>query len=864
MNKMWKKLFGMLMAIAVIFTTVMADVQNAYATEVGDVSVSETPGINAAGIEGDPMTVADAPAEINIVASTRIVSFGHIVRGTPTQFQLVTITSESSETIYLDYQMCDAENMFSYSTRDDMSLAPGQSATFSFGIDENKKPGYYTANMIFCPLGHVGATVNVGLSAEIVEATPSITYMGIKPASADLSRNATCTFSATVQGSNNANLGVTWRVEGNTSTNTTIDANGTLRVGANETATQFFVIATSVQDGNYYQTAAVRLKEGNYTVATSSNPAAGGSTAGAGTYAPGSNMEVYAAPNNGYRFTQWTSNGKAVSTNPRYTIKNIHENYNLVANFERVNCYVKVGALHPEGGTVSNSANVNYNGSFYLTASPKAGFVFEGWYEGGKRISGNAQMTINNIVSNREFIANFVPNAFKVQVAANPLNTGVVTGGGSFARGSKVTVTAKPVDGYKFDCWTVNGQLVSQSASYTITNLDKDYALVANFMKTSATVYTITSKVEAGEGTVTPNGAVSVPAGVDVTYVFAPAKNYTVSSVTVDGKNMGAIPSYTFKKVSGNHTVGVKFVAIPDATVHSNSKKPIVDNTDVQKKDVVDSKQEYKPESVEDSAIDSFLEYTELTGVLQEMNISEEQAREMIRTKNDRELLERACQNQYLAVSVLNEYADNKLETENASYMDVSSAPNFADVVDSLLTEDEKIEVFKGGNIGVNFNLFANNKIETEENKKIINQAMRDNVEVGGLFEAVLIKNNQDGDQMIDEIGVPMKLVLNVPQSLKADGREFLIMRAHKNADGVTFIDYLPNESTDQSQIIFTTDKFSSYAIVYRGGKSVGLTQADYGRIFLVALTVAIILTIVLLVLMVRVATRRRRARRRR
>lgn len=61
-------------------------------------------------------------------------------------------------------------------------------------------------------------------------------------------------------------------------------------------------------------------------------------------------------------------------------------------------------------------------------------------------------------------------------------NGGSVSGGGTFAVGSQVTVTATPASGYTFRNWVKNGtsQVVSTSATYTFT-LNEQTDLVATF-----------------------------------------------------------------------------------------------------------------------------------------------------------------------------------------------------------------------------------------------------------------------------------------------------------------------------------------------------------------------------------------------
>jgi len=52
-----------------------------------------------------------------------------------------------------------------------------------------------------------------------------------------------------------------------------------------------------------------------YSVLLSSNPLAGGTTIGGGTFNSNTLVTVFASPNTGYTFTDWTENGSIVSSN---------------------------------------------------------------------------------------------------------------------------------------------------------------------------------------------------------------------------------------------------------------------------------------------------------------------------------------------------------------------------------------------------------------------------------------------------------------------------------------------------------------------------------------------------------------------
>jgi hypothetical protein len=50
-----------------------------------------------------------------------------------------------------------------------------------------------------------------------------------------------------------------------------------------------------------------------------------------------------------------------------------------------------------------------------------------------------------------------------------------------------------------------------------------------------------------------------VKAGASQTFSIKPKFLYRISSVTVDGKSVGAVSSYTFANVNGNHTIQATF-----------------------------------------------------------------------------------------------------------------------------------------------------------------------------------------------------------------------------------------------------------------------------------------------------------------
>jgi hypothetical protein len=223
-----------------------------------------------------------------------------------------------------------------------------------------------------------------------------------------------------------------------------------------------------------------------YTITLSSNPAAGGTTTGAGTFNLGSSVTVTATANAGYTFANWTENGSVVSTNANYQFT-ISGNRTLVANFTAAISYTVALSSNPAaGGTTTGAGTFNSGSSVTVTATANAGYAFTNWTENGSVVSTNAnyQFTISG---NRTLVANFTAGQYIVILSSNPAAGGTTSGAGAYNSGSSVTVTATANTGFAFTNWTQNGSVVSTNASYKFT-ISGNMTLVANFASTGLTV----------------------------------------------------------------------------------------------------------------------------------------------------------------------------------------------------------------------------------------------------------------------------------------------------------------------------------------------------------------------------------------
>ena len=142
----------------------------------------------------------------------------------------------------------------------------------------------------------------------------------------------------------------------------------------------------------------------------------------------------------------------------------------------------------------------------------------------------------------------------QVTVSANPATGGTVLGGGLFAQGSAVTVTAAPNAGFAFTNWTDNGTVVSSAASY-LFNMAGNKALIANFTPSTNFTVTLLSNPVAGG---TTSGAGLYSAGSSVTVTATPNSGYTFTSWSGDAT--GSVNPLIFN-INSNRTITANFTA---------------------------------------------------------------------------------------------------------------------------------------------------------------------------------------------------------------------------------------------------------------------------------------------------------------
>jgi hypothetical protein len=288
------------------------------------------------------------------------------------------------------------------------------------------------------------------------------------------------------------------------------------------------------------------------SVATSANPAAGGTVSGSGTYLTGVIATVVASPKPGYKFSKWQEGETQVSTSPTYSFT-VTGNRTLVAKFDEFFVVTSTSSPAIGGTTEMDSLSYKTGENAKAKAFPEDGWSFENWTDHGTVVSTNPTYDFT-ITGNRELVAHFTWDAgVTVTTTSSTSMGGTTTGDGPYADGDDVTVSALPEEGYAFVKWTEDGTEVSADTNYVFTAA-ANRRLVANF-----TPYlNIVAGASPAIGGVVTGGGLHI-AGDTASLTATATPGYVFQGWTENGASVSTLNSYDFT-VNGVRSLVANFV----------------------------------------------------------------------------------------------------------------------------------------------------------------------------------------------------------------------------------------------------------------------------------------------------------------
>jgi uncharacterized repeat protein (TIGR02543 family) len=291
-----------------------------------------------------------------------------------------------------------------------------------------------------------------------------------------------------------------------------------------------------------------RFIPNSYNVVLSSEDESKGTVSGSGTYDFGSTVSISAVVNNGYTFAGWYSGTTLVSSNNPYSFRMPASSLNYVAKFSTNNYTLAITADSTKG-SATGAGTYAYKASVNVTATPKAGYSFSGWYNGETLVSSatpySFTMPCNDLSYEARFtINNYVVSLSSTEVATTPVGTCEVSGAGTYVFGSSATISATPASGYGFLGWYDGTTLISSDNPYTFTVPANDVSYVAKYSKK---YHVSVSSYDETKGTVSGAGDFAYTSNVIVT--GTPVQANPFNTITWYDDSFAAVSnafSYTF------------------------------------------------------------------------------------------------------------------------------------------------------------------------------------------------------------------------------------------------------------------------------------------------------------------------------
>jgi uncharacterized repeat protein (TIGR02543 family) len=186
----------------------------------------------------------------------------------------------------------------------------------------------------------------------------------------------------------------------------------------------------------------------SYNLVLSSEDTTKGSVTGAGSYDYASSVSISATAQNGYTFSGWYSGTTLVSSSNPYSFTMPYTDLNYVAKFS-TNSYVMAITADSTMGSATGAGTYAYKGSVSLSATANSGYSFSGWYDGETLVSSANPYSFAMPYNDLSYTAKFTANQYTVslsssEVATTPAGTCEVSGAGTYAYGSSVTISATP------------------------------------------------------------------------------------------------------------------------------------------------------------------------------------------------------------------------------------------------------------------------------------------------------------------------------------------------------------------------------------------------------------------------------------
>jgi len=215
-----------------------------------------------------------------------------------------------------------------------------------------------------------------------------------------------------------------------------------------------------------------------------------------------------------------------------------------------------------EAGTVSGGGEYHYGQTATIMAGPNTGFHFLHWLEDGMVVSPD-QAYAFEVTKNRDLTGVFAVNIYIIKATAGDNGAINPSGEVEVIHGADVSFDITPIPGHFIEDVMVNEESVGPVEEYTFFAVTEDGQTIhAEF---DILTYEVTITYE-GNGTVDPEGVVTVDHGEPLVIQLTPDEDHHVSDILVNDESVGAHEEYILTNITSPITFHAIFSFSVDIT----------------------------------------------------------------------------------------------------------------------------------------------------------------------------------------------------------------------------------------------------------------------------------------------------------
>jgi|WetSurMetagenome_2_1015567.scaffolds.fasta_scaffold00011_27 hypothetical protein len=287
---------------------------------------------------------------------------------------------------------------------------------------------------------------------------------------------------------------------------------------------------------------------GNYRI--TATPGTGGtiSPSPAASVPYGGSQTFTIAPGVGYTLADVRVDNVSVGAVSTYTFNNVTANHTITATFNALPSIALNKPATAQSNEISRDAS-KANDSDGTNASYWGAYPYPQWWQ----VDLGDTYDLSGIII-RPYVRDNRYYNYNIEAS---------TDGVTFTQIISKTSTTPAVDAGDAYPLATTARYLRVNMTYNSVNLGVHIADFKAFGTINSGVpkpYNITASAGTG-GSVTPSGMLAYAEGSNQTYTITPNSFYSIADVLVDGVSAGAVSSYTFNNILGDHTISATFTA---------------------------------------------------------------------------------------------------------------------------------------------------------------------------------------------------------------------------------------------------------------------------------------------------------------